>query len=211
MIAPAHRDDDTAVTACLRSRPPRRMGRRDLSAPNQIRPASSPRYTDPNNSPIAVNASASAAVGCIRVRIRTPAGAPPPPDQPIRRSDRTLIHAPHPGSHHRHQHRSPHRHRSLARSINHFRSLSGEQLATPRSTNPRPHPSPVTSRWRKSVQSAVAESHHLALVTSVVDNRPSVAGLRRKHEGRHSRGSRRRRIVQQAPMGQARTSGASCA
>ena len=87
MIAPAHRDDDTAVTACLRSARHSAWAWRS-KPPNRIRPANSPRYTDPSSSPIAVSASASSAVGHIRVRIRTPAGPAATTESPIRRSDR---------------------------------------------------------------------------------------------------------------------------
>jgi hypothetical protein len=73
------------VTACLRSaRHATRPSR--SSALQRIRPASSPRYTDPRYVPIAVNAVASAPLTRIRVRIRTPAAGPATTGSAIRRS-----------------------------------------------------------------------------------------------------------------------------
>jgi hypothetical protein len=85
VIAPAHRDDDTAVNACLRCARHADCALRS-TRPNRTRPANSLRYTDPRNPPIAVNAAAWPALGCIRVRIRTPAGPAATTGSPIRRS-----------------------------------------------------------------------------------------------------------------------------
>ena len=68
--------------------PPRRLSLTMRAPHNRIRPASSPRYTDPSSSPIAISAAASSLVGRIRVRSRTPAGAAATTGPPIRRSDR---------------------------------------------------------------------------------------------------------------------------
>ena len=129
VIAPAHRDDDTAVTACLRcARHTAWLW--ESTRPNRTRPASSPRYTDPSSAPIALSASASAAVARTRVRIRTPAGAAATTGSPIRRSRRPSA------MHHilaatTDITRSPNPYRSLTLAINHSRSLSSQPLTTP--------------------------------------------------------------------------------
>ena len=90
VIAPAHRDDDTAVTVCLRRARHRACDVRSMR-PKRIRSTSSPRYTEPNSSPIAVSAVASPEVGSIRVRIRTPAGPTATTGSPIRCSTRPSV------------------------------------------------------------------------------------------------------------------------
>jgi hypothetical protein len=85
VIAPAHRDDDTAVIARLRSARQARWPS-GPSTPQRILPASSLRYTDPKNKPIVLNVVASAAVTFNRVRTRTPAGGAATTGSTIRRN-----------------------------------------------------------------------------------------------------------------------------
>jgi hypothetical protein len=61
VIAPAHRDEDTAVSACLRCARHTACDARS-SRPSRTRPASSIRYTDPRNAPTAASAAASVSV-----------------------------------------------------------------------------------------------------------------------------------------------------
>ena len=133
VIAPAHRDEDTAVSARLRwarhcacslpsnaAQPNPRRGLTAIHRPEQVadrgqRRGLRRRGMDPGPDPQPRPRRG-------HHRVSDPTQRPPP------------SHAPHPGSHHRHQRRC--HHRSLQRSIKRFRSLSGQQLPTCRSQLP---------------------------------------------------------------------------
>ena len=128
VIAPAHRDDATAVTACLRSARHTACALRS-KWPIEIRRASSRRYTEPRYSPTSPSTAASPSLRCSRVRTRTPTGGAATTGSPIRRSclptTTILAAAPDKTAHH-------HAPRSLSQTNTHSCAVSGQQLQPPR-------------------------------------------------------------------------------